>query len=154
MRRLHEVALLVAVGLAACGVTTTTGTSRQFDDAGISRASSDGAADANLPSGDGGGTFACGSNRCSADEICVYPACGCIVETAPRTDAGVCPPGFTPQADTGMCIVPIKCPASPPRCMSPVGLYYECSGEDGTFLGLVSGPLPTGASHVCYASCV
>src|SRR5262245_59998513 len=120
--------VLVTVALIGCGGSTTTGTSRSFDDASTSPGGSGGASASEGGStsiGDAG-TFPCGPTRCLANEICVYPPCGCVFETAPSNDAGVCPAGFQPSNDVGTCYVPPNCPTYPPYCAarSPDGAPY------------------------------
>jgi hypothetical protein len=157
MRMLHGFALgLLLIG---CGGSTATGSSRQFDDARITPTGSGGASDASS-GGTGGtstdaGTFACGPNRCSANEICVHPDCGCIVVRVARNDAGSCPTGYKLD-DAGTCYAPLTCRRPGPYCVRPGGDggLYSCTGANGTLQGTTSGPVPIGSSRICYEWCV
>lgn len=147
------VVLEAAVLLIGCGGTTSTGTSRQFDDASIS---SGGSADASSEGGSttstDAGTFACGPSRCSADELCVYRfVCGCAALTTP---GGACPIGLQQFDDAGICFKQGECPDS--SCMTwqdAVAANLWCDGR-GSLSGSIKGPIPPRSSHVCLNACV
>jgi len=101
--------VLCGAALFGCdGTATSTGTSREQHEGGP-------------PVGGEAGTFACGPLLCLPTEICVYPPCGCIVETARRTDAGPCPAGFEPWDDARTCsrigVSALPLERLPPRCL-------------------------------------
>lgn len=106
-------------------------------DSGDARAAEDGAArdakpiadaqdatDSRMTSeaGQDGGSFACGTQTCAADEWCEYPCCGTLPACMPAVgDAGQCATGFAAcrlgDGATGCqytCTVP-SCTKSPPR---------------------------------------
>lgn len=99
-----------------------------------------------------GGTFACGETFCHEPEICLYPGCGCALDTEPVTDAGLCPDGTTFEDAFDGCVV-TQPYCGPPSCVSPDPdscNYWGCSGENGSIVGTFCEPLPRGSSHVCY----
>jgi hypothetical protein len=106
----------------------------------------------------------CGTSSCTADQICVYPTCGCLVAVEPVNDAGLCPDGdvysdaFAPPPghDAGACIPGSPCTPGAPFCWSPDGgSGYGCSGADGSIdSSYVNEPAPVGSSHVCYETCI
>jgi hypothetical protein len=134
---------LVALAVASCGGQSTSSTDRVIGDADAA----DGQSEA--------GTFACGDALCAETELCVYPACGCAVIMEPMTDAGSCPDGTAFSDVIESCFVPPKC--QPAFCAPPPdpdsGATYYCTGQDGTLSGIISGPLPSGSSHVCHGNC-
>jgi len=114
-----------------------------------------GPGDASAPTGSGNvadAGVACGATRCGATDLCVYPACGCVVERKPPTSSGGCPDGAVFDESLG-CYLPPHC--QDPYCAPPPsnGQSVDCSGQDGTFSGPLDGPVPAGASHVCHYSC-
>jgi hypothetical protein len=154
MRVRYSLVLLAAPLALACGGATAaepgdTGTDARFDEA----SESDGPhADGPPMDGDGppeAATFACGETSCLENEVCVHPACGCVVGVSPITDAG-CPDGTVFADAANVCIQTPTC--QPPRCWSPVGTSLQCTGQDGSLSGVVSGP-PDGSDLVCYEVC-
>jgi hypothetical protein len=126
----------------------------------------DAATDRGTSSGDGpdaapgdappdGPRVPCGNTTCAASEICLYPPCGCIVSTDPKTDSGACPDGDTFSDALGTCFVPPQCP--PPSCLSPAPGTgsFDCSGGDGGVgRSPVNAPIPDRCSHVCRSICL
>jgi hypothetical protein len=81
-------ALLVVLGIAACGGTTSTGDASAPEDGQAPDASPD----APPPPG----SVACGATTCGAGEYCVTPCCGGVApQCLPQLDGGGCPPGTT-----------------------------------------------------------
>ena len=116
--------LLIVAGLGgcvACGGTTT----------GSSSSDDGGSADANYPeSASDAGTLECGDAQCGADQICLYPGCGCVLDSGPCT--------------------------APPSCVSAVdgNGSYDCSGADaGPACSIVNPPIPKSCSRVCQGLC-
>jgi hypothetical protein len=136
----------------ACGGSKTDRTSPidagSAEDAAIVDAQRelDGARDGAL---DASNTVRCGDTSCGADEVCVYPACGCRALSA-LPDGG-CPPRFSPS-QSGLCAA--NCPFYPPYCWSPDGGLLLCSGQDGTIADFINEPVPAGSSHVCHELCI
>jgi hypothetical protein len=96
----------------------------------------------------------CGNVTCAASEICLYPPCGCIQFTDPKTDAGDCPDGEAYSDALGACFAPPHC--QPPSCVSPAPGTgsFDCSEGDGGTCGIIDAPIPERCGHVCRAICV
>ena len=99
------------------------------------------------------GTFVCGDTQCPLDTItiCVYPGCGCLVETEAPLDAGVCPDGSV-LSEAGSCVVPPVCGSPSCTQLDPSGAF--CSGQGGTLSGGVFPPLSPGSGRTCHVSCL
>ena len=100
-----------------------------------------------------GGAFACGTGFCQATQVCLHPACGCLVQFEPRTDSGSCPDGSDFAEVFDACAAKVTC--RPPSCWSPnpdeMQLY--CSGADASLSGMIDA-VPAGPGHVCYGVCL
>lgn len=156
--------LAIAGSLAAeaCGAATGVGLFDEVSaDGGGQDATLDSAGDAGksdsaptkVDAPTDGGQLACGEASCREDEICFYPACGCVVAFEPMTDAGLCPDGSTFADVLSECIIPPHC--QPPSCGSPGpdGTRLGCSGQNGSIPPYAIVPIPSGSSHICYADC-
>jgi hypothetical protein len=76
------------------------------------------------------GALACGDASCGADQICLYPACGCVASSAA---------------------------CAPPSCVSPPAGSgsYDCSpgGGETPACSTVNVPIPSTCSRVCHDIC-
>jgi hypothetical protein len=158
--------LAFAIFVVACGGATTGAPLGEggmeggndeggSDEAGNDEAGNDAASDASPADG---GEFACGDSLCGAEQICVYPPCGCIEVSEPPNDAGSCPDGFEyTDASGGFCVITPTCPSpyAPPYCQTLApGTPLYCAGEgDGSLSGNISGPLPAGGARICHLVC-
>ena len=164
MNSFYSPVLLAVLLLVACGGTTT-GMSRQFDDASTGSGwhgrrrvfqrwqSSHGRLRWNDDPHGGCGQLGMRLNPVLGDRDLFPPGVRLHRRNGPRTDAGACPGSSRPEGDGGVCYVPLSCP---PHCAAPGGDggVYWCTGRDGTLSGLVTGPVPIGMSRVCYGMCV
>jgi len=100
--------------------------------------------------GGGSGDLACGEARCQADEVCLYPAYGCLA--FPLTDAGVCPDGSAYSDAASACL---QTPPTP-SCvrLTPGEGSFDCTpGDAGVNCSTVTAPVPSACSRVCRSIC-
>ena len=91
--------------------------------------------DARMAPADRGCSFACGTETCTADQVCVQPcACGAHPTCDPAPDGGVCPTGTIDCIDerTSMAGCEYDCAPPPPYC-APLPRACDTAPSCGCF---------------------